>query len=172
MASADNCFHCALPNPAGSEFTVDIDGINRPVCCPGCKAVTELIRDSGMSNYYSIRDTPEPGAGKPSDEQTEWQVFNSEDMLIAFADVSESAAVATIYAGGMYCSACSWLIETSLMQVPGVQSVDVNPMTHRVRIAWSHAVTGLGDILAALANLGYRPQPLTANDSARPEIAE
>jgi Cu2+-exporting ATPase len=172
MASADNCFHCALPNPAGGDFTVEIDGVHRSVCCPGCKAVAELIRDSGMSNYYSMRDAPQPGTGRPAEEQTEWQVFNNEDMLSAFAEVSESSAVATIYAGGMYCSACSWLIETSLSRVSGVQSADVNPMTHRVRIVWSPAATGLGDILATLANLGYRPQPLAANDSARPEVAE
>jgi Cu2+-exporting ATPase len=172
MASAEPCFHCALPNPSGSEFTVEIEGALRSVCCPGCRAVAELIRDSGMSNYYSMRDAPQPGVGKPSEEQAEWQVFNSKAMLAAFADLEQSTAEATIYAGGMYCSACSWLIETSLCKVPGVQSADVNPMTHRVRVRWSHEVTEFGDILAALADLGYHPQPLTMDDSTRPEIAE
>jgi len=172
MASTDTCFHCALPNPAGSDFTVEIEGVQRTVCCPGCIAVAELIRDSGMSNYYSMRDAPQPGAGKPSEEQAQWQVFNNDDMLSAFAELDESNAEATFYAGGMYCSACSWLIETSLAKVPGVQSADVNPMTHRVRVRWSHDITGLGDILATLSDLGYRPQPLTADDSVRPEIAE
>jgi Cu2+-exporting ATPase len=172
MASTDSCFHCALPNPKGSDFTVEIEDVIHSVCCPGCKAVAELIRDSGMSSYYSMRDAPQPGSGKPPEEQAEWQVFNTDEMLSAFAELDQSNAEATIYAGGMYCSACSWLIETSLARVPGVQSADVNPMTHRVRVRWSHAVTGLGDILAVLADLGYRPQPLTADDSARPEIAE
>ena len=172
MASTDNCFHCALPNPAGSDFTVNADGVQHSVCCPGCKAVAELILASGLSSYYTIRDAPAPGTGKPSEEQTQWQVFNKDDMLSAFTEVDESTAVATIYAGGMYCSACSWLIETSLAKAPGIQAVDVNPMTHRIRIHFSHAVTGLGDILATLANLGFRPQPLNANDSARPEVAE
>jgi Cu2+-exporting ATPase len=176
MASSDTCFHCALPNPKGNHksdyFTVEIDGVRHRVCCPGCKAVAELIRDSGMSNYYSMRDAPQPGAGKPPEEQAEWLVFNTDNMLNAFADIDQSVAEATIYAGGMYCSACSWLIETSLCKIPGVLSVDVNPMTHRVRVRWSHRLIGLGDILANLANLGYRPQPLTADDSTRPEIAE
>ena len=170
--STNTCFHCALPNPAGSDFTVEIEGALRSVCCPGCKAVAELIRDSGMSNYYSMRDAPEPGAGKPSEDQAEWQVFNNDDMLAAFADLDESTAEVTIYAGGMYCSACSWLIETSLTSISGIQSADVNPMTHRVRVRWSHDVLGLGDILAKLADLGYRPQPLTADDSTRPEVSE
>jgi len=172
MTGIDACFHCALPNPAGNEFTVEVEGVIHAVCCPGCKAVAELIRDSGMSNYYSMRDAPQPGTGKPPDERAQWLIFNSEDMQSAFADIDQSVAQATIYAGGMYCSACSWLIETSLCKLPGVLSVDVNPMTHRVRVRWSHSLIGLGDILANLADLGYRPQPLTAEDSTRPEIAE
>jgi Cu2+-exporting ATPase len=172
MASTDTCFHCALPNPGACNLSVEIEGRPRPVCCPGCKAVAELIRDSGMSSYYAMRDAPSPGAGKPPDDVAEWQVFNTDDMLHAFADIDDSFAEATIYAGGMYCSACSWLIETALSKISGVASVDVNPVTHRVRVRWSHSNTGLGDILSALSNLGYRPQPLSADDTAKPEILE
>jgi len=151
---------------------VEIEGHTYPVCCPGCKAVTELIRDSGMSNYYSLRDAPQPGVGKPPEDNAEWQVFNSAEMLHAFAAVDATLAEATIYAGGMYCSACSWLIETSISNIPGVRSVEVNPITHRLRVSWLHEDLGLGDILAALSDLGYRPQPLAPDDTTRPELAE
>ena len=57
-------------------------------------------------------------------------------MLQAFADLDGDTAEATLYAGGMYCSACTWLIETTLANTAGVQSVDVNPITHRVRVRW------------------------------------
>ena len=134
--------------------------------------MAELIRDSGMSNYYALRDAPQPGVGKPSEDSAEWQVFNSDEMLHAFAAVDSTLAEATIYAGGMYCSACSWLIETSISNIPGVRSVEVNPITHRLRISWLHEGLGLGDILAALSDLGYRPQPLTPDDTSRPELAE
>ena len=172
MMAPDTCFHCALPNPRDADYTVSIDGREESVCCPGCKAVAELIRDSGMSNYYQLRDAPQPGIGKPSDEDTEWQVFNSSDMLAAFATIDEAEAEATIYAGGMYCSACSWLIETALGEIPGVVSVDVNPITHRLRVHWNHAHIGLGDLLAALSRIGFRPQPLSQDDTTRPETAE
>ena len=119
-----------------------------------------------------MRDAPLPGVGKPAAEVSEWQAFNSSDMLAAFADIDHDIAEAQIYAGGMYCSACSWLIESTLGKIKGVQSVDVSPLTHRLRIRWAHEKLGLGDILAALSNLGYRPQPLAADDAARPEIAE
>lgn len=172
MSATSTCFHCALPNPRDADYTVSIYGREEAVCCPGCKAVAELIRDSGMSNYYRMRDAPQPGVGKPSDENTEWQVFNSNDMLTAFANIDEAEAETTIYAGGMYCSACSWLIETTLSEMPGVISVDVNPITHRLRVRWNHEDLGLGDLLAALSSIGYRPQPLSQDDTTRPEIAE
>ena len=71
MAAADTCFHCALPNPRGCDLTVEIEGRSHKVCCPGCRAVAELIRDSGMSNYYSMRDAPLPGSGKAPEEMGE-----------------------------------------------------------------------------------------------------
>ena len=77
------CFHCALPVPANCNLTVDIEGDTQPVCCPGCKAVAELIRDTGMSRYYDLRDVPDPGVGRPPEEAAEWGVFDSKDMLVA-----------------------------------------------------------------------------------------
>ena len=166
------CFHCALPVDRDDEFQVEIDGELKSVCCPGCKAVAELIRDTGMSNYYTMRDAPQPGVGRPADDAAEWQVYDRVDMLGAFAETSDDQAEATIYVGGMYCAACSWLIETTLAKVAGISSADVNPVTHRVRVHWYVGKLGLGRILATLAELGYDPQPLAPESAARPEVAE
>ena len=166
------CFHCALPVDPRDTFFVEIDGQQQPVCCPGCKAVAELIRDTGMSNYYAMREAPEPGAGRPADDAAEWQIYDNAEMTDAFAEGSDSEAEATIYVGGMYCAACSWLIETSMARVDGVESADVNPVTHRLRVRWLRDDVGLGGILATLANLGYDPQPLAPESAARPELLE
>jgi len=170
--SASACFHCALPVDPRDQYDVEIDGERRPVCCPGCKAVAELIRDTGMSNYYTMREAPQPGAGRPADDAAEWQVYDREDMLAAFAESSDGIAEATIYAGGMYCSACSWLIETTMARIPGIVSADINPVTHRLRVRFHTADLGLGRILARLAELGYDPQPLAPESAARPELLE
>jgi Cu2+-exporting ATPase len=166
------CFHCALPVDRLDEFQVEIDGDLKSVCCPGCKAVAELIRDTGMTSYYAMRDAPRPGVGRPPDDAAEWSVFNSDDMLTAFAQVSDNSAEVTIYVGGMYCAACSWLIESTLTRQTGIASAEVSPVTHRLRVSWRTDDLGLGDILAILAELGYEPQPLAPESSARPEIAE
>ena len=172
MTPADTCFHCALPVPAGCKLTVDIEGDALPVCCPGCKAVAELIRDTGMSRYYELRDAPDPGVGRPPEDAAEWSVFDGEDMLNAFTEQSEGTREATIYVGGMYCSACSWLIETTMGRQPGIRSAEVNPITHRLRLQFPAEEAGLSGYLATLADLGYQPQPLSPESTTRPEVAE
>jgi len=168
----DSCFHCALPVPADCNLIVDIEGDRRPVCCHGCKAVAELIRDTGMSRYYTLRDAPDPGVGRPSAESAEWQVFDRDEMLASFAELSADHAEATIFVGGMYCAACSWLIETSLTKLPGVASAEVSPVTHRLRVRWRQSDATFSAILASLASLGYQPQPLAPENTTRPELAE
>ena len=172
MKGTETCFHCALPVPPGCNITVDIEGEQRPVCCPGCKAVAELIRDTGMSQYYDLREAPEPGIGRPPDEAAEWSVFDSSDMLDAFTEQQDGEREATIYVGGMYCSACSWLIETTMAKQPGIRSAEVNPITHRLRLQFPAGETGLSGYLGTLAKLGYQPQPMSPESTTRPEVAE
>ena len=172
MARAESCFHCALPIPANCDIRVEIGGEQHPVCCPGCKAVATLIRDAGLERYYDSREQPDPGAVRPAEDAGEWQVFDREDMLAAFATRNDGRAEATVYVGGMYCAACSWLIDASLQKLPGITSADINPVTHRLRVAWDTSSVGLGRILATLADLGYKPQPLAPDSTERPERAE
>jgi Cu2+-exporting ATPase len=172
MTAADTCFHCALPIPPGCHLTVDIEGAAEPVCCPGCKAVAELIRDTGMSRYYALRETPDPGVGRPPEDAAEWSVFDTRDMLDAFTERSGDTREATIYVGGMYCSACSWLIETTMGRQPGIRAAEVNPITHRLRLQFPADDVGLSAYLATLADLGYQPQPLSPESTTRPEVAE
>lgn len=168
----ETCFHCALPVPVACHLTVVIEDEPRPVCCPGCKAVAELIRDTGMSRYYELRDLPDPGVGRPPEEAAEWSMFDSTEMLDAFTQRDGDYLEATIYVGGMYCSACSWLIETSLSKQPGVSSAEVNPITHRLRLRFPSNDPGLSSHLATLASLGYQPQPLSPENATRPEVLE
>ena len=172
MTGPEHCFHCALPVPTGCNLTVDIEGEHRPVCCPGCKAVAELIRDTGMARYYALREAPDPGTGRPPDEAAEWSVFDSDDMLNAFTEERDGEREVTIYVGGMYCSACSWLIETTMSKQPGISAAEVNPITHRLRLQFRSEQAGLSRYLATLAKLGYQPQPLSPESTTRPEVAE
>ena len=142
------------------------------MCCPGCKAVAELILASGMQNYYALRDAPIPGASRPEATSAEWQAFDRDDMLAAFAESEGEHSAVTIYVAGMYCSACSWLIETSLSRMRGVHRVDINPFAHRVRVQFDPGTLTFGALLATLSDLGYKPQPLMPDTETRPELLE
>jgi Cu2+-exporting ATPase len=166
------CFHCALPVTRIDRYQVEIDGVSRPVCCPGCKAVAELIRDSGMTNYYAMRDVPQPGVVRPADTIDDWQVYDRDDMLAAYATPVGDAAEATIFVGAMYCAACSWLIESTLTNVAGIEIVEVSPVTHQLRVRFDPDRIRLGGILSNIANLGYKPQPLAHDTASRPELVE
>ena len=57
----ESCYHCGLPIPPQTHFTVVIDGRARRMCCAGCAAVAQAIVDNGLSDYYRHRDAmPEP----------------------------------------------------------------------------------------------------------------
>ena len=49
------CFHCGEPVPPHSHFSVEIEGVERPMCCPGCQAVASLIAGSGLESFYRLR---------------------------------------------------------------------------------------------------------------------
>ncbi|MGI9225616.1 MAG: heavy metal translocating P-type ATPase [Woeseiaceae bacterium] len=172
MPAAERCFHCALPIPANCNIRVEIGGESQPMCCPGCKAVATLIRDAGFERYYESRETPDPGIVRPPEEATEWQVFDRDDMLKAFSEPQGDLTEASIYVGGMYCAACSWLIDSTLKSVAGIERADINPVTHRLRVGWNPEAIGLGGVLGVLASLGYKPQPLAPDSTERPEQDE
>ncbi len=172
--AAPACFHCGLAVPQNFDATVLIDETEQPVCCPGCKAVAELIRDAGMSQYYNLRDTPSPGSNRPRLDvsRQDWLPFDRGDMLERFATVDNNTADALVYVEGMFCSACAWLIESNLQRLPGVISVEVSPITSRLRLRWSTTDIAFSTLLQRLVDLGYKPQP-NANDTIdRPELTE
>ena len=78
MASEAACFHCGEPVTTGARFLVAIGDGDRPVCCPGCKAVAEFIRDSGLDGYYDFRtaDAPRPEAPEPDSIRPEWLAYD------------------------------------------------------------------------------------------------
>ena len=50
------CFHCGEPLPATRIERARIGGIERPMCCAGCKAVAEAIDAAGLDAYYARHD--------------------------------------------------------------------------------------------------------------------
>jgi P-type Cu2+ transporter len=164
--ASTSCFHCGERLTGTEPWFVEIDAQSHRVCCPGCKAVAELIRETGLADFYRFRTLP---AARPADglavesPELPWRPFDRPEMLDAVsAPAGEGLRSCTMLVEGMRCAACGWLIERSLEQVPGVQEIRVNPATGRARLVWEPGALLLSDALGVLSRLGYQPHPGSA----------
>jgi len=161
--SEAGCFHCGEALTGTEPWFVKIDEVGHRVCCPGCKAVAELIRESGLGDYYRFRTLP---TGRPADgsildaPELPWRPFDRPEMLDAVSTpAGEGLRSCTMLLEGVRCAACGWLIERSLEQVPGVCEIRVNPSSSRARLVWDPAQLPLSGALGVVSRLGYRPHP-------------
>ena len=165
MAAAETCYHCGLPIPSDADFTVDIDGQRREMCCAGCQAVAQAIVDNGLADYYRHRDAmPESPREALPQVLAEFGLFDHPDVQKNFVRRAEGAAgeheqEAALILEGITCAACVWLNEAHVRRQPGVTAIDINYTTRRARVRWDERVTKLSAILEAVAAIGYRAHP-------------
>ena len=153
---AADCFHCGLPVPAGSPWTVRIDETDQPMCCPGCEAVAQAIVDNGLTDYYRSRQSLPDGVAEIVPEAL--SLYDAPELAGQFTG-SHGNAEATLSVEGIRCAACVWLIEKRLAQVPGLQSVDLNVATEKLQVSWDASLCKPSDILQAVREVGYVAYP-------------
>jgi Cu2+-exporting ATPase len=164
LTVGSDCFHCGEPVTTGRRYLVHLDDEARPVCCPGCKAVAEFIRDSGLSDYYRFRtaDAIRPDAPEPDRIRPEWLAFDREALQDSLTtDLADDRREILLLIEGVRCAACSWLLERVLARSEGVAEIQVNPASARARLVWDPTATQLSRLLDTIARLGYRPHPVT-----------
>jgi len=165
---SENCFHCGLPVPAGSDFPIRYKSRTEPACCAGCQAVAQTIVDAGLSDYYAHRTSGSQKAEPlPETLLEQIRLFDSDELQKSFVHVGENdVREAALMLEGITCAACVWLNERHLQRLPGVLSVDINYSTHRARVRWDNGQVKLSQILEAVGTIGYRAHPY---DAARQE---
>ena len=164
-AESQPCYHCGLPIPASVDFTVEIDGQRREMCCAGCQAVAQAIVDNGLADYYRHRDAmPESPREALPQIVADFVLFDHPDVQKNFVRRAEGPAgeheqEAALILEGITCAACVWLNESHVRRQPGVTSIDINYTTRRARVRWDERATKLSTILKAIAAIGYRAHP-------------
>lgn len=156
MTVSADCFHCGLPVPAGSRWNVRIDDIDQPMCCPGCEAVARAIVDNGLTDYYRNRQSLPTGVAEPIPDAL--KLYDTPELAAGFTN-SEGGGEATLSVEGIRCSACVWLIEKRLSQVPGLQAAHLNVATEKLQVRWDAAQCKPSDILQAVREVGYVAYP-------------
>jgi Cu2+-exporting ATPase len=171
MGRAAACFHCGDALPAGTPIVALLQGRERRMCCVGCKAVAEFIAASGLNAFYDFRSQPDSEL-ELRPQETAWQHFDDVDLLNRYVAHSSGSAETSIDIGGMYCSACVWLLDKALRQLPGVETIDINPAVRRAVIRWDIEQLRFSELLAAIARIGFRPAPVSAGRIATDDKRE
>ncbi len=155
------CFHCGLPIPKHTTYSVTIDGQPRAMCCPGCQAVAQAIIDSGLTSFYRHREAPSRRPQEPLPEVLHrLELYDQPALQQAVVDSDDSAfKSASLILEGITCAACVWLNERHVNALPGVEEFSVNYSTRRARVRWDDRRIHLSDILKAIAAIGYVAHP-------------
>ena len=163
--AAADCFHCGLPVPAGAPWSVRIDQLARPLCCPGCEAVAQTIVANGLTDYYRTREGFSPTAGEAAVVPPELKLYDTPEAVNGFAEragADSALCSANFSVDGIRCAACIWLIERRLARLPGVQDATTNVATGVLRVRWDDSRCKPSDILQAMRELGYDAYPFDA----------
>lgn len=153
------CFHCGEPVPANSGYSLEIKGIVRPICCPGCQAVAETIMECGLASYYDHRTAPGTKGDLVPEELAALTHYDLAEVQQDFVTDNGTLREIQLTVEGLTCAACAWLIERHLMTLGGLRYINVNTTTHRARIKWDPDQLSLSDILKGFAQIGYRAYP-------------
>ncbi|MFK0570713.1 heavy metal translocating P-type ATPase [Endozoicomonas sp.] len=162
-----HCFHCALPVTDPALFFAEVEGTEQPMCCPGCKAVTEAIVAGGLAGYYQHRTENAPQVSDLNQRlQEELLIYDREDIQKDFvrqSNDSDHQHIASLLIDGITCAACVWLLENHLEALPGVERVNVNLSTHEAQITWQNDTIPLSSILLEIHRIGYKAFPWRAD---------
>ena len=163
MPTTTQCFHCGEPVPPGVRLEVRLDGEPRAMCCEGCRAAAEFIRDAGLADYYKFRDAPAPRPRADADDA--WVTYDRPEVQERLVRRQGPLSSANLLLEGVRCAACGWLVERRLERRAGVTGIAVNPATGRARLEWRTGEVELSSLLRSIHALGYRPHVLGAADT-------
>jgi len=170
MSLTAQCYHCGEPVPPGLHLMVDIGGAAQPMCCEGCRAAAQFVRDAGLADYYRFRASPAPRPEAGGDDP--WETYDRPEVVERLVQRSGDRSSVNLLLEGMRCSACGWLVERRLEREPGVVAVAVNPATGRGRLEWRSGEARLSALLRSIHALGYRPHVLGAADTLEVAVRE
>ena len=151
-----------------------MDGIETPFCCVGCRAVAQFIEGSGLQAFYTHREQPQPESSLPADSPNaeRWRRYDSSALRQRYVKQTGQYAEATVDIGGMYCSACVWLLNRAVGAVDEVIDLSVNPSIGRAVIRWDIEKMPFGELLLSISRLGFSPRPLAPGIAERDGDAE
>lgn len=163
-----NCHLCALPLRRAAVSDT-IDGVPLHFCCQGCRAVYQMLVAAGeVQDPARFRESDLyrqcVAAGViPADEADLERIEALEDRETRAAPAagdpdqgaSDDTLALDLMVEGMWCTACAWVIERSLLRMDGVEAVACRFFTDRLRCRYRPDRVAPHEIRETVARLGY-----------------
>lgn len=157
LPQVGHCFHCGDPVPK-PPFHAQILGEAREMCCMGCQLAAESIVEAGLEQYYLDRSEINRTASLPT-QLTQLEAYDHDEIKSQFVYAQEGLSVAELSVNNLRCAACTWLIESRLYEIDGVDKCQVNLTNQRMRIIWDENKLPISRILAVINEIGYDAKP-------------
>jgi Cu2+-exporting ATPase len=155
----ERCFHCNEPVPPGTDYCLEAKGETRRFCCPGCRAVAELISSQGFSRFYDFRSAPALKATEREGPDDAWSVCDRPEVERRLArSVGTGRKELRYRVDGVNCAACAWLIDRGLSVCDGVEEVSVDPVSREVLVRFDPERVRVSEILDATERYGFVPR--------------
>lgn len=155
------CLHCGTPCNPGAGIRE-----SGAFCCAGCRTVYELLHENGLSQFYTLQETPgnPVRAASGADRFRYLDAPSVRERLVDYSD--ERRTKVTFRLPSIHCIACVWLLENLFRLRPGIERSRVNFGRREVSISFDPREVGLGEVASLLDSLGYPPD-LTLADLDR-----
>nr|WP_148201678.1 heavy metal translocating P-type ATPase [Psychrobacter arcticus] len=154
---AGHCFHCGDPVPQ-PPFHSDILGKSREMCCMGCQLASQSIVEAGLEQYYLDRSEINRTASLPT-QMTRLEAYDHDEIKSQFVYAQDGMSVAELSVNNLRCAACTWLIESRLDELDGIDRCQVNLTNQRMRVIWDESKLPISRILAVINEIGYEAKP-------------
>ena len=157
------CDLCGLRLPK-RVYTANHQGIDRHFCCSGCRQVFLVLCESGLieGNFKSseiYQASLRLGIISNPEAETPSSVSH------APADLKDAQEL-VLHLDGMWCSACSWLIEKAVNAEPGVVHSRVIYASDTAKIYYRPEQISAERISQVIDKLGYKAAPREAATAA------
>ncbi len=158
------CKHCSTafePQEPGEEF-----------CCGGCAFVHDLIHNSGLDQFYTLKGERVTSPVKSIALQGRDWTWLTE--MAAAAEVNAEAggaATLDLAVQGISCTGCVWLMEKLFLRHPGALRARVRAHPGRLHLEWSPGLCDVTAFADELRRFGYLAGPVEANGAARNEFS-
>ena len=152
------CDLCGLPL-GRSQIHLDFGGKALRFCCLGCRGVYQILSNSPEGAAVNFRETALYRTCQESGIIPRIAADLGKRNAARETTSGENSAAAlplTLKIQGMWCPACSWLIEEVLRKTAGIPETNVQFFSDLAHVRYYPHLVTPKDILAKISGLGYR----------------